>query len=246
MGKTASYRQVLETLDTWDEFLLRESGLPGPRANLELIQAVADLGDAALFERFLHYGPEIAPTNDPHEFLAACGVVGLGKLLAEGNLSVLETLRHCAADPRWRIREAVCMALQRWGDVDRAALFAAVPAWGRGSLWERRAAAAAVCESRLLTEAAYAQQALDLLDAITASLAEVAERKDEAFRVLRQGLAYCWSVAVVALPEAGKPLMEKWAVSDDPDVRWILRENFKKARLARMDAAWVEAWRAKV
>ena len=33
--------------------------------------------------------------------------------------------------------------------------------------------------------------------------------------------------------------MEKWLESEDPDVRWIMRENLKKSRLARMDAAWV-------
>jgi len=38
----------------------------------------------------------------------------------------------------------------------------------------------------------------------------------------------------------GKPLMEEWLASADTDVRWIMRENLKKNRLVRMDAAWVE------
>jgi hypothetical protein len=37
--------------------------------------------------------------------------------------------------------------------------------------------------------------------------------------------------------------MEKWLASSDKDIQWIMRENLKKARLARMDAAWVEKWR---
>ena len=56
---------------------------------------------------------------------------------------------------------------------------------------------------------------------------------------------YCWSVAVVALPVEGKTLMEKWLVTPDKDIRWIMQENLKKARLVRMDAAWVEKWRRK-
>ncbi len=56
---------------------------------------------------------------------------------------------------------------------------------------------------------------------------------------LRKGLAYCWSVAVAAYPEAGKPAMEKWLANEDKDVRWIMRENLKKNRLVRMDAGWV-------
>jgi hypothetical protein len=53
--------------------------------------------------------------------------------------------------------------------------------------------------------------------------------------VLRQGLGYCWSVAVAALPDEGFPRMERLASLDDPDVRWVVRENLKKARLARAD-----------
>ena len=38
----------------------------------------------------------------------------------------------------------------------------------------------------------------------------------DALKTLRQGLGYCWSVAVAALPETGKPLMERWLVSPIP------------------------------
>ena len=54
----------------------------------------------------LVYDAERAPTNDPHEFLAFCGVVGLGKLLAEGKIRVLKDLRQRATDPRWRVKRA--------------------------------------------------------------------------------------------------------------------------------------------
>jgi hypothetical protein len=40
--------------------------------------------------------------------------------------------------------------------------------------------------------------------------------------------------------------MEKWFACDDPDVRWIMRENLKKNRLERMDAGWVRGWRGKL
>ena len=85
---------------------------------------------------------------------------------------------------------------------------------------------------------------LRILDEITASIPQLTDRKTDAFKTLRQGLGYCWSVAVAALPDAGKPLMEKWLASPDPDIRWIMRENLKKNRLVRMDAAWVARWRA--
>jgi hypothetical protein len=244
MPKVEQYRQTLKNLPNWDDFLLQESGLPGPRANLELVQAVADEGDAALFHRYLALGPEEAPTNSPPVFLAVCGVVGLGRLLAEGQGDVLPLLRQAAGDPRWRIREAVCMALQRWGQADMAALIEEMGRWSRGSFLEQRAAAASLCEPALLRRPEQVERVLQILDEITTALTAVQNRRDDDFKVLRQGLAYCWSVAVVALPAVGQPLMEKWLASLDKDVRWIMKENLQKKRLARLDPDWVEQSKA--
>jgi len=65
-------------------------------------------------------------------------------------------------------------------------------------------------------------------------------------RVLRQALGSCWSVAVAALPAEGFDRLERWAAGDDPDVRWVLRENLKKARLAKADRARCAELRALV
>jgi hypothetical protein len=245
MGKADTYRQDLARLSDWEPYLLKESGLPGPRANLELVQVVADLGRAPQFKRWAALDPTAAPVNTPPVFLAVCGIVGLGRMLAEGDGAMAPTLRRLAADPRWRVREAVAMALQRWGDADMPTLLAEMAKWSRGGWLEQRAAAAALCEPRLLAKPAHVRRVLKLLDAITGAVTRAypAERKTEPYKVLRQGLGYCWSVAVVALPEAGKPAMEKWLVCPDPDVRWIMRDNLKKSRLSRMDAVWVARWR---
>jgi hypothetical protein len=245
MTRSAGYREILKNLADWEPFLMANSGLPGPRGNLELAQAVADEGSEEQFRRWLAFGPDRAPVNSPEEFLAFCGILGMGALLASGGRSTvaltdspLRLLRHFAADPRWRSREAAAMALQRWGDADIEALLHAMAEWSHGSPWEQRAAAAALCEPRLLVKPAHAAAALHILDAITASLRHNQERKSESFRVLRQGLGYCWSVAVAACPEVGKALMERWISDPDPDIRWIMRENLRKNRLARMDLTW--------
>ena len=81
---------------------------------------------------------------------------------------------------------------------------------------------------------------MQILERCTVAITQADNRRDADFLTLRQGLGYCWSVAVAALPEVGKPLMEKWLLSADKDVQWIMRENLKKARLARMDADWVK------
>jgi len=245
VSKMDEYRKTLQTLDDWDSYLLKESGLPGPRGNLELAQVVADEGNLELFRRYTAYTADQAPVNSPYEFLASCGVIGLGRLLAQGNIGLLETLRIHASDPRWRIREAVAMALQRLGDVSMDQLITAMQKWSKGTPLEQRAAAAALCEPRLLGQAKHAGAVLRILDEITATFERVKNRRSEDFLALRKGLGYCWSVAVVALPNEGKLLMEKWLVTADKDIQWVMRENLKKARLARMDSEWVKKWRSR-
>ena len=138
------------------------------------------------------------------------------------------------------------MALQRLGDADMPRLLSAMQEWSTGTPFEQRAAAAALCEPRLLTEPDHARAVLAILDAITASIPARKDRRDEGFLAFRKGIGYCWSVAVAALPPAGKPLMEKWLDHPDKDIRWIMKENLGKARLARMDADWVETCRLRI
>ena len=135
------------------------------------------------------------------------------------------------------------MALQRFGETDMDSLLLEMDTWSRGSLLEKRAAVAALCEPRLLGEEQHAKRVLSIVDDVTASILSVEDRRSDEFKVLRKGLGYCWSVAVVALPEEGTGLMERWFSSDDRDVRWIMRKNLKKKRLARMDPEWVERWK---
>jgi hypothetical protein len=232
------YRTVLGSLEDWDDYLLSESRLPGPRANLELAYIVADEGSSERFEHLLTYGPERAPTNTPGEFLACCGVLGLGKLLAEGDLTQLPRLRSYASDPRWRVREMVPMALQRYGRVDMDALITEMRQWIGGSHLEQRAAAAALCEPGLLTDQANTEAVFKNLDAITASIEASEDRKNADFKVLRKGMGYCWSVAVAAYPVRGKKYLRRWFDSQDKDIQWINKSNLKKKGLQRLDAEW--------
>jgi len=246
MSKAEEYRKELLELEDWDSFLLRESGLPGPRGNIELARAVAEQGDEERFRRYLTYTVQRAPTNSPEEFLAFCGVLGLGRLLAEGRMESLATLRECASDDRWRIREAVAMALQRLGEVDMDSLLDEMERWSQGGLLEKRAAAAAMCEPALLADQRHAQKVLRLLDDMTESIADVQDRRHEDFKAFRKGLGYCWSVAVVALPREGKRMMEKWFTTEDRDALWVMKQNLRKKRLERLDAEWVRDWQTQL
>lgn len=246
MGKRDAYVEQLKLVQDWEAFLKRHSGLPGPRGNLELAQAAADAGSKRQFKEWLHYDEASAPVNTQGEFVAFCGVVGYGRLVAEGEISALRLLRKWASDGRWRLREAVAMAMQRYGERDMDGMLTAAEEWARGTPLEQRAAAAAVCEPRLLGDSRHVRRVLRMLDRITGSMARAQDRRREDHRTLRQALGYCWSVAIVALPAVGKPLLEKWAESSDPDVQWVVRENLKKARLLRVDRRWAVALQSRL
>ena len=222
MTRTDDYRDVLRALKDWKPFLLAESGLPGPRANLELVQAVGEEADVARSLQLI---------DAEEEFLVMCGAVALGRHVADGQTAYVARLRGLASDRRWRVREAVAMALQRWGDDDFGSMATEAEHWAEGSPLEQRAAVAALCEPRRLGTPAAARRALALVERVTGSLPRSRDR------VLRQALGYCWSVAVAAIPDEGLERFEALERSDDPDVQWVVGENLKRARLARLRPA---------
>jgi hypothetical protein len=241
MTKVDEHRRALAALDPdeWRGYLAANSNLPGPRGNLELVAAFADLADPAMIRLY-------AAGADEYE--ATCGAVGLGRLLADGDGKAAAELRELADDDRWRVREGVAMSLQRLGDADVGRLIALAAEWATGPPLVQRAAAAGICEPRLLATTVAAGAALDLLDQITADVPAQppARRRDPDVRTLRQALGYCWSVAIAAAPDEGFTRLERWATSEDPDVRWIVKENLGKKRLERADPARLAALRALV
>ncbi len=233
-AKAEQYRAELRKRRDWDAYLKANSGLPGPRGNLELL-AVA--GDEAKEEQLWRW------SRSDDEYLAAVGAAGLGRF-AFSDAKVVPHLERTAADPRWRVREGVAMALQRMGDADFDAMFRVIKRWARSSdPYVRRAAAAGLCESRLLKDARHARLAVNLVYEITSRISREKERKTDAFRALRQALGYCVSVAAAADPELGRTVFDELLTSDDPDVRWIVKSNLGKSRMSALGADWLAAFR---
>jgi hypothetical protein len=231
-ARASQYRAALESASDVEAYLKSHSGLPGPRANLELVRAA---GDVTAKQQLLRW------SHSDDEFLALCGAAGLGRF-AQEDAKVLPRLKVLASDPRWRVREGVAIALQRIGDDDMDALIRAVIPWARDpDLFVRRAAIAGVCEPRLLKNPKHAMQALVLLDQVVTSMPPADNRKSEAFRVLRQTLGYCASVAASASPGLGGRMMERWVGSHDPDLRWIVKSNLGKARMVALGREWLES-----
>ena len=240
--KSRSDRSALFSL------LEKNSGLPGPRANLELGYSFAKAVAAMNLQEWqwemilamASTSPSKAPTNTPKEYLPFCGVVALGALCAAGlsrprRRAALAAIRKAASDPRWRTREAAAMALQLVGEEDRDALRQIVEQWlPDATLLEKRAIVAGLAHPPILEEEPFALFCLEVLASILRVLpgTGLQERRSEEFRVLRQGLGYAVSVFVEKAPEKGFALMREAASLSDPDVRWIVKENLKKNRIA--------------
>lgn len=227
MPAKAQWREDLAVRDrsSWPEFLDEHSGLPGPRANIDLAMALAEVADAELVESLLDSGDE---------YRVFCGTLALGVRAAEP--AVEARLRMLATDERWRVREAVATGLQRLGDADLAALESLVLEWaGDADPLVQRAAAAAICEPRLLRTPPSAAVAIEVCRLATTNLdgRPQSSRREPGVRSLRQGLGYCWSVAITADPGPG---LAAFGALDgrDPDVAWIISQNRRKKRLARL------------
>jgi hypothetical protein len=214
-----------------DEAYLRaNSRLPGPRANLELL---AKAGEEVDRETAMAWAGRVVGDDPTDVFVISVGLVGLGRLAADGDETGLVQMRRRAGDDSWRIREAVAIGLQRLGD-DRPERLAEIARdWASATPLEARAAVAAVAEPRLLRTAPSVHAALDVLDSATQTAVKSRDR------VLRQALGYAWSVVVVADPARALPRFEavEARAGGDADLAWIVRENRSKSRMRTLTGA---------
>jgi len=229
------------------EYLVQRSRLPGPRGNLELAGAFAQRAESSAEDNpdciwdlcltFAQLSADEAPTNDPQEFIAFCGVRGLaavGAVCASYFEEALSRLFDLSHDPRWRVREAVAMAIQRLVEADFNRVLSALEGWIQDEDWlAMRAVATGVAEPRVLREAAIAKQAFKLHQAIVACIVASADRRSEEFKAMRKGLGYTFSVIAAALPQKGFQVLRKLATSGDKDLLWIAEKNLKKSRLVK-------------
>lgn len=227
MTSSSEWVARLQRIDRadWARFLNEHSGLPGPRANLALVDAAISVCDetvVALLE------------EDGGEYTMMCAAAALASRADDPLLR--ERARAAASDARWRVREGVAIGLQSLGDRDIAVLLAIVRQWTDDpNPLVQRAAIAAICEPRLLHRSDAAQTALEACARTTAALVALPDplRKSADARVLRQALAYCWSVAIAADPASALPAFLALDTGH-PDVKWIVEQNRRKKRLASL------------
>ncbi len=148
MSKLDEYQRALSALSDWEPYLLERSGLPGPRGNIELAMAFSKVGTLEDFQRLLDENPaQLPPVNDPRQFLAFCGAGGLGRCLAQGDLSQTARLRELANDDAqahsrggnvWRCSAGEC---EKDALLDEMRLWQPLPSWRNAPRRPRSASA---------------------------------------------------------------------------------------------------------
>ena len=239
-------------IPTLEQFLVQNSNLPGPRMNLALVAAFAEIiGQIvttptppvekleALLDSWAALSLESAPINQPREILPAVAVMSYGYVAVarpDWWEDEVGKLQQAASNPRWRVREIVATALQRMLKADWVRSYKVLVSWlETDDPLVVRAVVAAIAEPPLLTDelrgaAALAIQveALKWFEKIPAK-----RRREENIQVLRKALGYTLSVAIAASPEPGMKYLNELAGLPDQDIQWIVRENLKKNRLTR-------------
>ncbi len=221
------------------ENLLKNSGLPGPRGNLELLHEFSkSAAEDEVKECFSFYRENLH--NSPEEFVVMCGIAGYCILNRNNIKNTLTTIRAYASHSSWRIREAVAIGIQEIAENRMDEIINNLKEWMDGNDLEKRAVVAALCEPKLLKDKTVVIELFEMLEKITKGFENAHGKLSDNQNSLKKTLGYGWSVAVVSLPEEGKAAFERMAKIDNKHIKWIVKENLKKNRLTVMDKKWVE------
>ena len=254
MSKYDEYFQVIkgffdeQKYNEVERYLVANSNLPGPRANLEMTYAFADYFDTwkpnnshwEFLCRLLNIGNAEAPTDNPREILPFCAIQAFGTLYLQVDeakrAQILDALKSEMNDKRWRMREAIAMSFQRIAERDFQVVKDLFSSLYHGSNFlEKRAFVAALAHPPILKEKENVLFCLkiseDILNEIV--ILDESSRKIEDFTVLSKGLEYAISVFVENLPKEGFGILERFASVGQKDVKRILKANLGKARLKK-------------
>jgi len=227
---------ILNNREKLEKFIIENSNLPGPRGNLELAFALSEIyDDFDTLRDWLNITEEQADVNNPKSFLAICAAVCLGKIYTKTkDKSIITLLKKSANDGRWRMREAVAFGFQIIGENDFNELKTIFSDWiKKSNNLEKRAILVSLAHPPFLN-----QDNVKFCLVITDIVLNQMDREND-FEVLKKGLDFTISVYAAANPDIGFSFIKKW-LGKDKVIDKILRENLKKARLARKNPVIVK------
>jgi len=222
---------IISDRNKLENFVVQQSNLPGPRGNLELAFALAEIYDNVdVLLEWVDISEEQADVNNPRSVLAFCAAVCLGKIYTKTkDPKLIRVLKRLANDGRWRMREAVAFGFQRIGKHDFNELKAIFSEWiQEANNLEKRAILVSLAHPPFLTEER-TEFCFEITDVIL-----MQTDNGENFDVLKKGLEFTISVFAAANPTLGFQFIKKW-IGRSTLIDKIMEKNLKKNRLAKQE-----------
>lgn len=220
------------------------SGLPGPRANMALANAFAtDLAARGKKADELAFAmatmpPSRAPGATEREFLPVCGVIAVGARAAADKAlrpKALAVLHDAAEDLRFRVRDAVPIALARMGAKMGDELAYDLETWMDGYFQ----ATAAILALEMPEFLAALKLEYGVINRIHEAFAMACDAPRSAarypgFKALMEALGH---VPAGVSQKFGIHVVDRlvmWSEVQIPEMREIIRKNLRDKRLQRM------------
>ncbi len=224
-------------------FLARHSGLPGVRANANIVLAFASQAATrgkradALVRGMATIDPDRAPGGTELEFLPMCGVAAIGARAASDPKVVaasLPLLEAAAEDLRYRVRDEVPRALARIGTVRGEVLVGEVAGWMDGFFQAAAVLVAATDNGWLSTIHGHEALVTRMNEAF--ELARGADRAAERYPGYK-ALVDALSVAPgVFAARFGAPVFDRlvtWSTVKEPKLREAIASSLGGTKLAK-------------
>lgn len=218
-----------ETAELFD-LLGRSSGLPGPRPNVDLGDAVA----VALAVRTRGADATVrALAASESEFHAVCGALALGARWAAGidAKPSADRLQQLAEDARRHVRGAVVRAVRKYVERHGARGLEELSAWTDGYL-QAHVVLDALADRAVLAALPEAEPVLARLDEAfdLADRSPRADERSEGVRTLRRELPRQLSVIAARFPEAVAWLSARATSTSRPESRDVVEEAIRALR----------------
>ena len=229
------------------DLLGRNSGLPGPRANMGVVAAFA--GECAvrgaradkLIVMMATLDADRAPGGTELEILPMCGISAIGERAAtepKAHRRMMQLLHECADDLRFRVRDCIPVALARIGQVRGDAFVAELAGWTNG-FFHAAYVLIAMSDPLFMPEINDSAQAVARLDEAF-QLAKGATRSTERYPGYKS-LIDALSTAPGALATRfGVPVFDAlvaWSTVKEPLLRAAIEKNLTLTRLTGRQAA---------
>jgi hypothetical protein len=235
-------------------FLARHSGLPGVRANGEIVLAFASHAATrgkradALVRSMTLLDADRAPGGTELEILPMCGVAALGARGASDPKAVpvvLDYLETAAEDLRYRVRDEVPRALARIGSVRGAPLVDEVKGWMDG-FFQAAAVLVAAADHAWLPTILEPDALVSRLDEAF-QLARAADRATERYPGYKSLVDALSTTPGVFAARFGAPVFDRlvaWSTVKEPKLREAIASSLRGTRLTKRfgpDVARVQA-----